>query len=207
MSMEPTLPPASGIIRRPQPAAENNAPQVPAGPPKPYLKRMFQGRLNRQNYSLGSLLLIGVPLVCFAIFFGSVLSSSGALSWLLINPFDANQLHSATIQSENIEKSLTDLHTSELNRIILIVLVVYMFLTLPINLAMQIRRLHDMNNSGWLLLFNIVPFVGYLFPFYITFFPGTNGENKYGPKPVARTNVREDILMLQTGKNPAKLSA
>ena len=76
-----------------------------------------------------------------------------------------------------------------------VILTIYMLITLPINIAFQVRRLHDMNQSGWLLLLNLVPFVGYVFPLYVTFFPGTEGTNKYGSKPQARIHVMEDILL------------
>ncbi|MBC3957855.1 DUF805 domain-containing protein [Pseudomonas triticifolii] len=49
---------------------------------------------------------------------------------------------------------------------------------------MGIRRLHDIGWSGWLLLLNLVPFVGSFFPILMTAIPGTKGPNKYGaPQP------------------------
>ncbi|WP_295476229.1 DUF805 domain-containing protein [uncultured Pseudomonas sp.] len=51
--------------------------------------------------------------------------------------------------------------------------------TLPIG----VQRLHDMGWSGWLLLLNLVPFVGSLFPLVMMFMPGTRGPNRYGPPP------------------------
>ena len=56
-----------------------------------------------------------------------------------------------------------------------------------INLSLQVRRLHDMNQPAWWLLLYLVPLVNYVFAFvmYIVCFcqPGTRKENKYGESP------------------------
>ena len=88
------------------------------------------------------------------------------------------------------------MENSLLNKILLLFVTLYSLITLPATLGLQVRRLHDLNNSGWLFLLNLIPFVSYFFPFYIAFFPGTNGDNKYGPKPLPRINIRNDILTL-----------
>jgi uncharacterized membrane protein YhaH (DUF805 family) len=186
-----------GIIHKqeiltPQPTV----PQTPQRPPSPYFIRIFEGRLNRQNYGAGSLLLLGVPFICFLLFFGSILSTPGALSLVLINPYDIEQMQQPIMKVDSIDKIIVALQSSPLNITAGIILTIYMLITLPINIAFQVRRLHDMNNSGWLLLLNVIPFVSYLFPFYVTFFPGTEGENKFGPKPISRINIKEDILKL-----------
>jgi uncharacterized membrane protein YhaH (DUF805 family) len=45
-----------------------------------------------------------------------------------------------------------------------------------------IRRLHDLDKSGWLWLINLIPFVGIFFSFYLLFASGTNGPNRFGPQ-------------------------
>ncbi|MFJ4144723.1 DUF805 domain-containing protein [Pseudomonas sp. NPDC089734] len=59
-------------------------------------------------------------------------------------------------------------------------LVVAMFMT---NLSLSIRRLHDINLSGWFVLIGLVPIVGPLFQISLLFLPGTDGVNDYGPAP------------------------
>lgn len=49
--------------------------------------------------------------------------------------------------------------------------------------AMAVRRLNDTNQSGWLSLLLLVPFVNIIFGFYLIFAPGTSTANKYGPIP------------------------
>jgi uncharacterized membrane protein YhaH (DUF805 family) len=50
------------------------------------------------------------------------------------------------------------------------------------SLAVAVRRLHDVNCSGWLLLIVVIPFGGLLL-FVLACVPGTQGGNKYGPGP------------------------
>ena len=60
--------------------------------------------------------------------------------------------------------------------IILVFSAVHIFLT--------IRRLHDLNRSGWYYLVLFVPLVNVLFSLYLFFAPGTVGPNQYGADPL-----------------------
>jgi len=55
------------------------------------------------------------------------------------------------------------------------------------SIAVAIRRLHDTDKSGWMLLIGLIPLVGaiLLIVFYAT--EGTSGPNQYGagPEPAA----------------------
>ena len=52
-------------------------------------------------------------------------------------------------------------------------------------LAVQARRLHDQDRSGWLVLLNLIPYIGALAIFVIMLLPGTRGDNRFGPDPLA----------------------
>ena len=54
-----------------------------------------------------------------------------------------------------------------------------------IRLSVMIKRLHDLNKSGWLYLIAIIPYINLLFFIYVSFFKGTDGENEYGADPLA----------------------
>lgn len=47
-----------------------------------------------------------------------------------------------------------------------------------------IRRLHDLNYSGWWALLVFVPCVNFILGIYLTFFSGTVGENRFGADPL-----------------------
>lgn len=51
------------------------------------------------------------------------------------------------------------------------------------NLAVQVRRLHDQDKSGWLLLISLIPYLGGLVMFVFMLLPGTTGSNRFGPDP------------------------
>lgn len=51
------------------------------------------------------------------------------------------------------------------------------------NLAVNIRRLHDLGFSGWWLLAGLIPFVGLLGAIPLLFEEGEKRRNKYGPNP------------------------
>lgn len=53
-----------------------------------------------------------------------------------------------------------------------------------VSVQIGVQRLHDAGWSGWLLLINLVPFVGALFPILMMVVPGNTGPNQYGaPQP------------------------
>lgn len=50
------------------------------------------------------------------------------------------------------------------------------------SIAVSIRRLHDINKSGWWYLIGLIPIVGLvLIAFYVM--DSQVGENQYGPNP------------------------
>jgi uncharacterized membrane protein YhaH (DUF805 family) len=63
--------------------------------------------------------------------------------------------------------------------------IVSLGLILP-NIAMQVRRLHDTDRTGWWILIALVPLVGIilLIVWYAT--KGTDGSNQYGSDPLGK---------------------
>ena len=51
------------------------------------------------------------------------------------------------------------------------------------NLGVAVRRLHDINRSGWWILIAFVPLVGAILLIYWYAQPGTSGANQFGPDP------------------------
>jgi uncharacterized membrane protein YhaH (DUF805 family) len=48
-------------------------------------------------------------------------------------------------------------------------------------LAVAVRRLHDLDQPGWILLVALVPLLGTLYLIYLFVQPGTAGANRFGP--------------------------
>jgi uncharacterized membrane protein YhaH (DUF805 family) len=65
-----------------------------------------------------------------------------------------------------------------------LVLIVLFGLILP-SVAVNVRRLHDIDRSGWWVFFPIVPIIGPILLLIWHCTRGTNGSNQYGPDPLA----------------------
>jgi uncharacterized membrane protein YhaH (DUF805 family) len=47
-------------------------------------------------------------------------------------------------------------------------------------LSVGVRRLHDTDKSGWMLLLGLIPFVGWIIMIVLLVQPGTPGQNRFG---------------------------
>lgn len=193
-----------------------NPPVLQEKPKQGYFTRLFAGRLNRQNYILGSTFFALVPLICFLIVIFNILLSQSQSSFDM--PYlDPN--NPGTIITPQF--SLMSLLATPANEFWAGAGMVFLVLSLPYLFSLQIRRLHDLNLTGWLWIINFVPlislyaflpginmlnppawltivngvsFLASLFPLYVSLWPGTNGSNKYGDKPLPRSSFLGDIL-------------
>ncbi|MFD9482025.1 MULTISPECIES: DUF805 domain-containing protein [Streptomyces] len=62
---------------------------------------------------------------------------------------------------------------------------IYVLAVLLPNLGVTIRRLHDTGKSGWWILINLVPFVGFIWFIVLVATAGQQQPNQYGPDPKA----------------------
>jgi uncharacterized membrane protein YhaH (DUF805 family) len=71
----------------------------------------------------------------------------------------------------------------------IVVGILYSLALLIPSIAVGMRRLHDVNRSGWWLLISLIPCVGIIV--LIVFFAteGDRGPNQYGPPPSAITTI------------------
>jgi len=122
----------------------------------------FRGRARRREYWLFILLtwLIVAPIGAIGI----------ALGWW---PFDAKGAFEplprggGTLVDQGVTAALA---------------LVTVALLLPL-IAVQVRRFHDTNRSAWMLIWNLIPYVGTLVLFVYMVIPGTEGPNRYGADP------------------------
>jgi uncharacterized membrane protein YhaH (DUF805 family) len=66
---------------------------------------------------------------------------------------------------------------------ILTIAVGYVFFAFIPVLALRVRRMHDVGQSGWIILLSLIPLAGALVLFIFELTPSQSGENKYGPNP------------------------
>jgi uncharacterized membrane protein YhaH (DUF805 family) len=52
-------------------------------------------------------------------------------------------------------------------------------------IAVGVRRLHDVDKSGWWILLSLIPLIGGLILLFFYVQPGTPGPNRFGPDPLA----------------------
>ena len=63
-----------------------------------------------------------------------------------------------------------------------IYLLYVLFIFIP-GLAVEVRRLHDIGKSGWMILIALIPIVGAIWLIVLFVTEGNHGENQYGPDP------------------------
>ena len=63
-----------------------------------------------------------------------------------------------------------------------VMLVVYILISV-LSFIFMIRRLHDLNWSGWLSVLMLIPLINLIIIIPCLFFRGTDGPNNFGPPP------------------------
>jgi uncharacterized membrane protein YhaH (DUF805 family) len=51
------------------------------------------------------------------------------------------------------------------------------------SLAVTVRRLHDIDRTGWWIFINLIPLIGTIVLLVFAVTDGTPGSNRYGPNP------------------------
>ena len=120
----------------------------------------FEGRLNRKPYVLRGLavcLISSVIVQIIAFILGVIIAE--------------------------IAESSPDLGMVLLIFLYAVIFVLYLPATV-IGASLGIRRCHDNDWSGWLVLLHFVPLVNIVFGLLLLFKPGTPGPNRFGPDPL-----------------------
>lgn len=71
--------------------------------------------------------------------------------------------------------------------------IIFLGTILPM-LVVTFRRLHDVGQSGWLILLNLIPYVGGLVILVFTLLPSQEQSNEYGPNPLQPTRDQADVF-------------
>lgn len=113
---------------------------------------LFQGRLNRTDYAIGSGILLVTCIVLLG--FGFVVIGL---------PFDQLVFHPLFMLTVGIALLGT--------------------------ISLSVRRLHDMDLSGWWCLLQFVSIINFIFGIYLFAKAGTESENKYGQPQSLKSSV------------------
>ena len=69
----------------------------------------------------------------------------------------------------------------------IVLLILWVLATFIPNLAVQVRRFHDQDKSGWFVLLGLIPYLGGLIIIVFMVLEGTAGANRFGPDPKDRS--------------------
>ena len=73
-----------------------------------------------------------------------------------------------------------------LNFAVMFGFMIYAFVLLCVGPAVTVRRLHDLDKSGWWFLIVFIPVIGAIILFVWFCMKGTTGDNRFGPDPLAQ---------------------
>lgn len=132
------------------------------------IANLFKGRLNRLNYFISAVLYYLVA------YFANLALSS------LIKPFGPGILQNFS-SGHLWSGSFIWLFISALLVIIILSLILC---------SLVIRRLHDINVSGWWILLILVPLANIIGPLFLFFKKGTEGSNRYGTPNISGVSLR-----------------
>jgi len=89
--------------------------------------------------------------------------------------------------------SLTELFFPSMHYVLDSIEIILGIIGLPLNFSVTIKRLHDLNKTGFYFMLTPIPFINLFLFIYIGFFSGDIHKNKYG-NPVARLSNKMEIL-------------
>ena len=74
------------------------------------------------------------------------------------------------------------------------ILLIFIVATVIPSVAVAVRRLHDINRSGWWLLLDFIPVVGEIILVIWCCRKGTERSNRYGAVPTTWDNRSDDLM-------------
>lgn len=74
-----------------------------------------------------------------------------------------------------------------------LIFVLWLVLLVP-GLAVTVRRMHDQDKSGWLVLLGLIPLVGGIVILVFMCLEGTRGSNRFGPDPKGPDESTSDVF-------------
>lgn len=128
-------------------------------------KSLFEGRINRLAFFLGNAVLVLIPVV--------TLLAYAAINFIMSS---STQSSSGGLFPEQ------GAAVSAVNILLFVFLAIYLVMAIFIMFSLYIRRLHDMNLTGWLSILLLINPVSLILYIILQVVEGTDGPNKYGPE-------------------------
>lgn len=122
---------------------------------------MFSGRLDRLGFLIGTAyyLLLYVLLLAGYVFLSQLVGKLG--------------------ESDNVTDKFV-------HPVLTVVGYLLIFMLAVLQVGIAIRRWHDMDQTGWLVLLSLIPIVNLIAVIFLLFVSGTSGANKYGEPDKSR---------------------
>ena len=139
----------------------------------------FQGRINRVQFLVVSLILAMATIALFAALVGLALLAHGVVTHsagdTTVAQFtqDLQQHHSAHYSASSVSAGVAPAGVLVLAFVVLGLLLTW------IGFAAQVKRFHDMGQSGWLVLINLVPGAGFFVWLVLALASGQSSLNAY----------------------------
>lgn len=135
-----------------------------------HIGKLFQGRLDRMRYWLGSLATMLPFFLVVAVWgFVNILCEAG----------DGCYSTGADI----------------VNNVVVPILFAVCFIFFIVgHFSVAFRRCHDFGQSGWISLCSWIPYIGWILALFILFNPGNKEANKYGNPPTKERKFWDDIF-------------
>lgn len=125
----------------------------------------FEGRINRQKWWLGLIVLV-------------------IAEWVIM--FVITMFFGASMPTEVDPDAMGFSASYQLGAVGAIILLIIMIPFIWAGLALSAKRWHDRGKSAWWILIGLIPLVGAIWTLVENgFLKGTEGPNQYGPDPLA----------------------
>ncbi|WP_166041208.1 DUF805 domain-containing protein [Sphingosinicella sp. YJ22] len=151
----------------------------------------FNGRSRRKEYWMWTLFNLIVGGILGAILMGMIFSATarvaerGGVESYEYSDYDSSDsgFSYESGSSTNVDPTMFMEEFSTGGWILIGLLCLWWLFTLIPNLAVTIRRLHDQDKSGWMILLAFIPLVGGIILLVFMLLDGTRGPNRFGPDP------------------------
>lgn len=111
-----------------------------------------------------------------------IFNLSASVVWLIIMLLSGADFHNLTREPNNIAFDIVILWPA---------------------LAVQVKRWHDLNKSGWNILVNLIPLIGPIWAIVQTaVIPGTPGANRYGNDPLGKEEDKPKKVFIAAESTP-----